>query len=179
MKKLFVILVALLCCSATVFAQNKGDKYIGGNLGLAIQTASSNYGDSAAAAGVAITPEFGIFVADNAKLGVSLGYELTAGTHTIKLAPNFAYYVRLCDGLYYMPVLKLGFAMAAAEGIVIPGVVCGMDLFSLEFRPSQHFGFSANLLSFDFTALGKSGFTASAVNFSLGVNPTVAFKYYF
>ena len=179
MKKLFVILVALLCCSATVFAQNKGDKYIGGNLGLTIQAASSNYGDSAAAAGLAITPEFGIFVANNAKLGVGLGYELTGGTHTVMLVPNFAYYVRLCDGLYYTPGLELGFAMAAAEGIAIPGFVCGLHLFSLEFRPSQHFGFSANLMSFDFAALSKSGLTASAANFSLGVNPNVAFKYYF
>lgn len=178
MKKLFVILVALLCCSATAFAQNKGDKYIGGNLGLAIQAVGAD-GNTSAAAALGIQPEFGYFVADRLKIGASLGYSISAGTHSFTIMPNISYYLPLCDGLYYAPGLELGYALGAEQGFSMSGFGLAAHFFTLEFRPSEHFGFSANLLSLNFVSLTKYGVTAGGASINIGINPTVGFKYYF
>lgn len=178
MKKLLVILVAIVACSTSALAQEKGDMYVGGYTGVAIQSVGVE-GESVAEAAFAIQPEFGYFVADRLKVGASIGYGVSSGTHSFTIAPNVAYYVRMCDGLYYTPGLELGFAMAAMDELSLPGFAMALHLFTLEFRPTEHFGFSANLLSLDFAALSKNGITASTVDFTLGVSPTVGFKYYF
>ena len=169
MKRFFIVVVAILLGCSVVSAQQKGDKYFGGMAGIAIQA-----GDGVGA-GFIIQPEFGGFVADKCKLGISAGYAISGGIHTFTLTPNFSYYVRLCDNVYYTPGIEAGFAMAAAEGAVAAGVGVGLQLFSMEFRPTKHFGFTANLVSLNF--VGMEG--AAAINFDLGVNPTVGLKYYF
>lgn len=169
MKRFFIVVVAILLGCSVVSAQQKGDKYFGGMTGIAIQA-----GDGVGA-GFIIQPEFGGFVADKCKLGISAGYAISGGIHTFTLTPNFSYYVRLCDNVYYTPGIEAGFAMAAAGGAVAAGVGVGLQLFSMEFRPTKHFGFTANLVSLNF--VGMEG--AAAINFDLGVNPTVGLKYYF
>lgn len=169
MKRFFIVVVAILLGCSVVSAQQKGDKYFGGMTGIAIQA-----GDGVGA-GFIIQPEFGGFVADKCKLGISAGYAISGGIHTFTLTPNFSYYIRLCDNVYYTPGIEAGFAMAAAEGAVAAGVGVGLQLFSMEFRPTKHFGFTANLVSLNF--VGMEG--AAAINFDLGVNPTVGLKYYF
>jgi hypothetical protein len=169
MKRFFIVAVAILLGCSVVSAQQKGDKYFGGMTGIAIQA-----GDGVGA-GFIIQPEFGGFVADKCKLGISAGYAISGGIHTFTLTPNFSYYIRLCDNVYYTPGIEAGFAMAAAEGAVAAGVGVGLQLFSMEFRPTKHFGFTANLVSLNF--VGMEG--AAAINFDLGVNPTVGLRYYF
>ena len=169
MKRFFIVVVAILLGCSVVSAQQKGDKYFGGMTGIAIQA-----GDGVGA-GFIIQPEFGGFVADKCKLGISAGYAISGGIHTFTLTPNFSYYVRLCDNVYYTPGIEAGFAMAAARGAVAAGVGVGLQLFSMEFRPTKHFGFTANLVSLNF--VGMEG--AAAINFDLGVNPTVGLRYYF
>ena len=169
MKRFFIVVVAILLGCSVVSAQQKGDKYFGGMTGIAIQA-----GDGVGA-GFIIQPEFGGFVADKCKLGISAGYAISGGIHTFTLTPNFSYYVRLCDNVYYTPGIEAGFAMAAAEGAVAAGVGVGLQLFSMEFRPTKHFGFTANLVSLNFVGMEGS----AAINFDLGVNPTVGIKYYF
>lgn len=169
MKRFFIVIVAILLGCSVVSAQQKGDKYFGGMTGIAIQA-----GDGVGA-GFIIQPEFGGFVADKCKLGISAGYAISGGIHTFTLTPNFSYYVRLCDNVYYTPGIEAGFAMAAAGGAVAAGVGVGLQLFSMEFRPTKHFGFTANLVSLNFVGMEGS----AAINFDLGVNPTVGIKYYF
>lgn len=169
MKRFFIVVVAILLGCSVVSAQQKGDKYFGGMTGIAIQA-----GDGVGA-GFIIQPEFGGFVADKCKLGISAGYAISGGIHTFTLTPNFSYYIRLCDNVYYTPGIEAGFAMAAAGGAVAAGVGVGLQLFSMEFRPTKHFGFTANLISLNFVGMEGS----AAINFDLGVNPTVGLKYYF
>ena len=169
MKRFIIVVVAILLGCSVVSAQQKGDKYFGGMTGIAIQA-----GDGVGA-GFIIQPEVGGFVADKCKLGISAGYAISGGIHTFTLTPNFSYYVRLCDNVYYTPGIEAGFAMAAAGGAVAAGVGVGLQLFSMEFRPTKHFGFTANLISLNF--VGMEG--AAAINFDLGVNPTVGIRYYF
>ena len=169
MKRFFIVVVAILLGCNVVSAQQKGDKYFGGMTGIAIQA-----GDGVGA-GFIIQPEFGGFVDDKCKLGISAGYAISGGIHTFTLTPNFSYYVRLCDNVYYTPGIEAGFAMAAARGAVAAGVGVGLQLFSMEFRPTKHFGFTANLVSLNFVGMEGS----AAINFDLGVNPTVGLRYYF
>ena len=169
MKRFFIVAVAILLGCSVVSAQQKGDKYFGGMTGIAIQA-----GDGVGA-GFIIQPEFGGFVADKCKLGISAGYAISGGIHTFTLTPNFSYYIRLCDNVYYTPGIEAGFAMAAAGGAVAAGVGVGLQLFSMEFRPTKHFGFTANLVSLNFVGMEGS----AAINFDLGVNPTVGIRYYF
>ena len=169
MKRFFIVVVAILLGCSVVSAQQKGDKYFGGMTGIAIQA-----GDGVGA-GFIIQPEFGGFVADKCKLGISAGYAISGGIHTFTLTPNFSYYIRLCDNVYYTPGIEAGLAMAAARGAVAAGVGVGLQLFSMEFRPTKHFGFTANLVSLNFVGMEGS----AAINFDLGVNPTVGIRYYF
>ena len=169
MKRLFIAVAALFIGCNAASAQQKGDMYFGGMAGLAIQA-----GDGVGA-GLAIQPEFGGFVADKCRLGISVGYTISGGIHTLTACPNFAYYIRLCDGMYYTPGIEAGFVMAISGG-VHPGFGAGLNMFSLEFRPTKHFGFTANLVSLNFVALSSAG---SVLQFDLGINPTVGIKYYF
>ena len=170
MKRLFIAAIAIILGCTAVSAQKKGDMYIGGMAGVAIQA-----GGGGVAAGVAIQPEFGGFVADRCRLGVSVGYAISEGMYTITAAPNFAYYVRLCEGVYYTPGIEAGLVMAISGG-AYPGVGIALNLFPLEFRPTEHFGFSANLISLNFVAIKRAG---SALQFDMGVNPSFGVKYYF
>jgi hypothetical protein len=64
----------------------------------------------------------------------------------------------------------------AISGGAHPGLGVGLHLFSMEFRPTKHFGFTANLASLNFVALANAG---TALNIDLGLNPTFGVKYYF
>ena len=171
MKRFFIAVSALLLGYGAASAQQKGDIFLGGVTGITIQATTS--GGGAVGSGFAIQPEFGAFVGNNCKIGASAGYTISGGSHILTVCPNFAYYVRLCDGMYYIPGIEAGFVMASAGGIGA-GLGVGLQLFSLEFRPTKHFGFTANLASVNFYALS----TATCI-FNLGVNPTVGVKYYF
>ena len=79
MKRLLIAAALLIMGIGAASAQQKGDKYFGGMAGLAIQA-----GDGVGAA-LAIQPEFGGFVADNWRLGISVGYTLN-GLHMFTAA---------------------------------------------------------------------------------------------
>ena len=166
MKRFLIAVAAIILGCTAASALVKGDKYFGGNLGFTISTSSS--------VGVAIQPEFGYFGANNWKIGVDASYTYQ-GIHAFTLMPNFAYYVNLCDGLYYTPGISLGLALYAGGGVAL-GFASTLNLFSLEFRPTPRFGFTANIVSFK---LGVAEGGGVALGGHLGVNPTVGFKYYF
>ena len=178
MKNFLVIVVAMVLCTSAAFAQNKGDKYIGGYAGVQFQSVSLE-GDSVTDAGFQIQPEFGYFVADRLKIGASVGYGITSGVHALTLAPNISYYAPLCKGLYYTPGIELGLAVGFTEGYAVPGFGFSAHLLTLEFRPTKHFGFSANLFSLTYIGLTSDGLLLNTVSFNVGLNPSVGFKYYF
>jgi hypothetical protein len=176
MKRLLIAAALLILGCSAASAQQKGDVYFGGTAGFAIQA-----GDGGVGAGLMLQPEFGGFVADKCRLGVSIGYAISGGIHSLTACPNFAYYVRLCDNLYYTPGIEAGFAMAISGG-AHPGLGVGLNMFSMEFRPkienryARHFGLTVNLASLYFIALANAG---STLKCDLGLNPTFGLKYYF
>jgi hypothetical protein len=185
MRKIIITLLAVITVTAVSSAQQKGDKYVGGALGVGT-TSLIVGGESATGVSFGIAPEFGYFVADKFKIGGSIAYTVEMGdvaTHTFQVMPSIAYYVELCKNLYYTPGVQLGFALGSSDGLTMPGFGVGLSLGSFEFRPTPKFGFEVNLLSFSYVLLTYNDdymrFNSNAVVFNLGLNPSVGLKYYF
>lgn len=183
MKRVIIFLLAVIC-TTTIYAQNKGDKYIGGNVGVST-TAIISDGAGSAGISLSIQPEFGYFIAENFKVGASFGYGYNSDTHSIALTPNLAYYVKVCDNLYYVPGIEAGFVLGVSGGIAMPGFGIGASLGRFEFKPKQKFGISVDMLSFAYVSLTYrdvytgTRFTSNCLNFNFIANPTISVKYYF
>lgn len=181
-KLLFCALIALASCQFAA-AQNKGDMYVGGIVGVSTTSISSN-GASSTTTNFNLAPEFGYFVADRLRISGSLNYGLSSSdgfsTHTLTIGPSIAYYVKLSNNFYYTPEFGLGFAYGSTEGISGSGVALGFDFGAFEFRPASHWGLSFNLLSLDYTYLSYDrNISSNGIGFQLGINPTVGVKFYF
>ncbi|WP_290535159.1 outer membrane beta-barrel protein [Alistipes sp.] len=184
MKRILLCALAILASVQLATAQNKGEKYIGGSLG--VSTISIGFdGTSASTTGFGIAPEFGVFVADRLRLGGSLAYNLSSSSgdtmHTLTLGPNLAYYIKLCDRFYYTPEIGIGFAYVSLYNTSGYGFSTGLSCGSFEFRPSTHCGLSFSLLTLQYTWLSYSdfGINGHITAFNFGVSPTIGFKYYF
>lgn len=183
MRKLFYCLVAVLALSVyDASAQKKGDLYVGAGLGLG--TSSAILGDmSVTDVSFNIVPEVGYFVADRFMVGFGVGYDLMASggdvQHGLALGPQFAYYVPLCDKLYYTPSLQLAFCLVAADGAAVPGFGLGATLAGVEYRPTERIGLSASLLSLNYKLLSSDGITLHNVDLGLSISPKVGVKFYF
>ncbi len=182
MKRLLFPALALMLCIPTLSAQSKGDKYVGGIIGITT-TSISIEGSSASQTTFGFAPEFGYFASDRLRIGGSIGYQLISSdgetTHGLTAGPSLAYYVRLCDRFYYTPQLAVGFAFASTDGTSGYGFDAGLSLGAFEIRPSAHIGLSVSLLTLDYSYLSYSGTGVNGVSFQLGISPTVGFKYYF
>lgn len=188
MKKICICLLAIfstgvICASA----QNKGDMFAGGSLGISTTSTIVN-GNSSTSLDFEIAPEFGYFVIDNLKVGASIAYGINfmdSATHILSIIPNIAYYVKVCDKFYYTPGLELGFVSGFSEDLSMPGFGLAANLGSFEFRPTNKLGISMNLLSLSYVLLTYNNkdygvhFNSNGVNFSLGVSPSIGLKYYF
>ena len=197
MKRFLVIVVAMVLCTSAAFAQNKGDKYIGGYAGINLQSTFissgkyNNISQKTYITSYGIKFEYAEFIANHVKLGVNLGYANTSNTYTYTVTIDGAYYIPICEKLYYTPGIELGAVFAQKNGTVITsgmnvevniyarGIGVTANIFTLEFKPTEHFGISASLVSLDYIWLTYTGNSSNTINFNFGINPTVGFKYYF
>ena len=184
MKKLFFSLLCTLLVGQIASAQNKGEKYAGGIIGISTTSVSSE-GVSASTTEFSLAPEFGYFVLNRLRVGGSLAYGLASSdgttTHTLTIGPNVAYYVKLCDKLYYTPELNLGFAYASTDDISACGFTAGIALGAFEYKPATRWGITLNLVALEYAVLSYPDLDISnnAVSFRLGIKPTIGIKYYF
>ena len=167
MKKLFISIVAL-CAVFNLSAQNKGEKYVGGNLGIAT-TSFIVDGESASAIKFAIAPEFGYFVADNWKVGAEVGFT-TAGNR-VSIMPNAAYYLRIVDKLYYTPGVAVGASFAKGAN----SFNLDLRLGAIEFQPAKNMALSMGVANLTYSRMHKT----NNIAFELLYAPTVGFRYYF
>ncbi len=178
MKKFILCALVAIGALQIATAQSKGDRYFGGNIGIAVASA-----DSYTETTFQIAPEVGLFVANNLRVGGKIGYNLTAAeglsSHTLTIGPNIAYYARLCDRLYYTPEFGIGFAYSSADGYGFSGVYFDLKLGALEFKATERCGIAVNLISLEYCHLSNDGVGANAVGFNLGINPTIGFRIYF
>ncbi len=182
MKRVLLCLVAIIGLSvSSLSAQQKGDWNIGGNLGIGLSSVALG-GESATAVEFGLGVDIGCFVADRFRLGLGLAYDLTGGddaVHAIVVGPALSYYIPICDSLFYAPRLDLAFACGISGGESIPGFALGLSIANFEYRPTDHIGLSASLLSFSYSLLSKYNISTHTVNLGLSLSPTVGVSYYF
>lgn len=127
MKKIIIAFAALMMTCLS-YAQEKGEMYLKGSLGLSggkskhINTSEASTTTTSTPGTLAfeIAPEFGYFVADNLKLALELSYDMTrtpsgdidgtklyAFDNDFYLTPNVSYYVRIAKGFHYTPGVDL------------------------------------------------------------------------
>jgi hypothetical protein len=176
MKKLVTILFLAVATVWSASAQQKGDSYLGLNLGyntstsmLTTTTTTDIYGSSntqkssvrtLGGDNLNVGVEYGYFVANNLRVGAHLQYGYVAGgedtQHALAIAPNVAYYVKLANGFYYTPNLSVGFGctIIPGEGDMSDFTMCGfvgeLQAFAVEFRPTEHFAMSVSLCSLQY-----------------------------
>lgn len=173
MKKITVLFIALMGLFVSVNAQEKGDMYVGGNLGLTVNSAGTNgYMNSSTSFGIA--PEFGYFVADNLKIGVELSYAVGSG-HAMTFSPNVSYYLRIVDNLYYTPQFSFGGGFTAYSGNTNGVFTLSMSFLSLEFQPKENWGISMDLVNLSYNLEDRY----NRVGFNFLSSPSVGVRYYF
>ena len=179
MKRIFLALSTVLTLTVS-HAQEKGAMYVGGNLGINVQSTSVS-GNSTSSQGIAFAPEFGYFVANKLKLGASIGYGYTSGSssHALTIMPNLNYYVSLCDNIFYTPGIEMGLCYTSSRGYGCTGFGIGLQLFSLEIKPRPNLGIAMNLISFSYIGLSDNGEPVNSVSFDLSYNPSIGVRFYF
>lgn len=198
------LLIGMLLFSLHVSAQERGafcvDATVGCYLNATIGSIDSDYenlyysetGNLQLGWGVGL----GLFITDHIKLGV--GYASSSNTTnsesitSIKqISGSLAYYGEIVNGLYYVP--ELTFGIVGGEGMVsdfyypLGGFVARLSLGQLEFKPTEHFSTSIDFGYIAMSAVAGSttymneniNISESMFTVSLGVSPTIKFKYYF
>ena len=129
MKKLLTIVACMAIATTAVFAQQKGEMTIGGNLGFGVKSngittttkiaeSSVKTHDATPSGSFNITPQFGYFVIDNLQLNVGLSYDMSTSKtyenkdrneyfrkseHKYTLGIGLNYFVKICNNFYYTP----------------------------------------------------------------------------
>ena len=175
MKKTIILLITMIALSvSTSDAQDKGDRYIGGNLKFAISSSGSN-GYMSTGSYFSIAPEFGYFIADRVKAGCEISYEVSSNAHVVALKPNIAYYHPIIDKLYYTPQLNIGGGLGIYSGYVAGIFTLSLELASFEYRPTERLGISTCLINLNYNLVDKT----NSINFNVLYSPSIGFHYYF
>lgn len=169
-RKLLFLLVLCLSTYFTTFAQVKGDMSAGGQIGIGFSAADDLFSFS-----FQIAPEFNYFVADRCELGVSVNYAIT----TFMVMPSFHYFVKLTDGLYYTPGVALGGGFLTDYDAVAGAFGVQLDLFRLEFRPTQKLGFTFNACNFSYLAIPDAYYGNHIFDFGINTGSMLGVKFYF
>ncbi len=167
MKKICLILLAVLVLPYVANAQQKGEAYIGGSFGVVAGT------DNLTTFGFSL--QGGGFVIDKLRLDGNIDFQTAGGVNALVFGPSVAYYIRLADRFYYTPTFEIAALYASAGYGGVMGAGLDLHLFEVEFRPIDHFAMGVNLASFTWTSLEG----INSTNFGLMLSPSVSLRYYF
>ena len=202
--KRFLLIVSVLFVSLQLYSQEQGKWYVGGKVGFDVAGVSMSIADSydtinstTATMNSGFGIEGGYFLTDKVKVG--LGFEQSSSnsdnTSVVVLKSlygSLAYYKEIVDGLYYVPEFKIGIVAGGSitmEDLNIPldGMYLDLSLVQLEFKPTEHFSTAINLGYTTFASVGGAttyqrdsvGLAGGIFTATLGITPSVTFKYYF
>ncbi len=173
-------MVAVLFVGQMAIAQQKGDK--SAVVALGVNTTSVLGYDGITSVGVNTGVEIGGFVADRFRIGANVVYSLThAGetAHSIEVGPNFSYYVRICDHLYYTPTLSFSIGYINLYRLDELGFGVGLKLAAFEFKPKSNIGLSFAPLAINYVLLSDGDGALHTLNFELSMTPTLGVNFYF
>ncbi len=203
MKKFVTLLASVMLVSMSIKAQEQGKFYVGGfaglsatGVGMAMTDGYDTFDATSVQANLGYGISVGYFLTDKVKVG--FGYEKSGSqtdnaSNTIlgQFYGSFAYYKEIVNGLYYAPEFKIGFAngdmQIETSTFPLSGIYLGLSLLQLEFKPTEHFSTAINL---GYATLASVGGTTNYQGYNLrlntavfattlGLSPSVTFKYYF
>lgn len=175
MKRVILSIVAILAMAFSASAQQKGEQYVGLNLGYETGKSTVEFhansiydihwnekvtersGDD-----VGFGLEYGYFVANNllVKAHVGYGFEKLDEdiSHSFNITPGLAYYVRLANHFYYTPNLLVGYGLSSTKQtndsyLTLHGLVAEVQPLAVEFRPAKRFAMTVSLASLQFVYL--------------------------
>lgn len=179
MKRFLLTSIAIVAISCYAHAQQKGEFYLGGNVGVdtavsavALSDGYDTGSETTIQANVGINFTVGYFLSNKWRIAAYYEANATAsGTYTDaeEVTPTtnlsydsaglgLAYYKEIADGFYYVPELKICKAWGEfdVEGVNFPldGYSFNISLFQLEYRPTTHFATTVNLGYFNILNLG-------------------------
>lgn len=162
MKKNLLLAVAMLI-GVVSFAQNKGDMFVSGNFSIdcgtyTTSTSLDGYSSSKKSnfdTSITLGADFGYFIADNVRLGLTLwapftsspidevdGKTLKSKSAILEITPNVAYYIKLADRFYYTPELGASLSWGKIKNDI--------SLTETESTPVSTWGIYTNLVSFEY-----------------------------
>ena len=178
MKKILAV-SALLFIGLAMFAQSRGENYLGVSLGTSFGTQKSRLFDGIntttsvepSATSASLNVEGGFFVVDNLRLSLATGVSfnstpssatssLNTNTLGVQINPSIAYYVKLADRLYYTPEVGGAFEIGVywekltsntSYTTRYMGWSVYAHLLALEYRVSQKFAIGIGLGSVSYT----------------------------
>ena len=175
MRKILFILATLSALGTlSLNAQEKGEKYIGGNIRFAVSSSGSN-GYMSTGTYFSIAPEFGYFITDKVKVGGEISYELSSNAHVIAIVPNITYYQPIIDKLYYTPQLCIGGGIGIYSGYEAGIFTTSLNIASFEYKPTEKCGISAGLVNLSYSLIDRT----ESFNFGILYSPSIGFHYYF
>ena len=190
MRRFFLTSVAIIAISFCTHAQQKGEFYLGGNVGVdcaasavALSDGYDTGSETTIQANVGLNFTIGYFLSDKWRIAAYYETNATAsGTYigAEEVTPTIlaydsaglglAHYKEIADGFYYVPELKICKAWGEfdVEGVTFPldGYSFNISLFQLEYRPTTHFATTVNLGYFNILNLGGA---TSGLGYTLGM----------
>lgn len=170
MKRIAIVCTLLCFLGVTALnAQNQGDMYISGSIGMAGNstkvTAENTTVKSPGGFQMSITPQFGYFIIDNLELHLGLGYSFqkepdvsdpdyksSTNTGMFVINPGISYYVPIVENkFFYAPGLDLGVGFGSQNYKTetskeklfgVTNFYISLSLLSFEYRPVHNFGIS-------------------------------------
>ena len=111
MKRIAIVCTLLCFLGVTALsAQNQGDMYISGSIGMngssSKLTAGNTTVKSPGGFQMSITPQFGYFIIDNLELHLGLGYSFTKEPDDDKSSTNTSLFVINPGVNYYLPIVE-------------------------------------------------------------------------
>ena len=200
--KRFLLIVSVLFVSLQMYSQEQGQWYIGGRVGFEVSGVSISIADSydtVNSTGATVNSSFcidaGYFLTDKVKVGLGFSQSSSNSARMVVLKTMYgslAYYKEIVDGLYYVPEFLIGVVAGGSmtiEDLRFPldGMELGLSLLQLEYKPTEHFSTAIDLGYTIFASVGGAttfqrdsvGLAAGIFTASLGITPSVTFKYYF
>ena len=207
MKTIILALLLISITSvSTSFAQQQGSQCLSLYGGFSY-IRNSNSDDTPNTLLIDVNPEFGIFISNKVKLsiGVSLSHQSQniSGVGPVKTTlvgagPSISVYCPIGEKIFIIPEVSFYYVRGAVStknnyigstnvksSTDVKGYAGGIIPFQIEYHPKEKFGLSISLVSIEATHLEEDNGIKNSTNeinqqaFTIGLNPTVGFKFYF
>jgi hypothetical protein len=203
MKKIAIVMLLVMLGGINVlFAQSKGDKCISYLFGIEVTKHSEKVGSTTNEGKPYVKmefhPGFHYFLADNFRVGAQMTLRRESQKYdsdgkyikgTFLAGASTAYYMMLAEKYYFTPEIGLYYAHTKIKDksgnttteSKANGFMLQMLPIMVEFRPTEHYGFSASIIAIEYSVLKAKDADLKGKDFAFAFNisPRIGMRYYF